>query len=211
MAYAFVSANSQYIHSTSSISQIAVPLTLAVWYQRAARGSNMAFLSHDRTNGIDRYTISAGTSDVTRATAATPSVPSGNFSTITGENLSAWNNAVAQYNATNNRVIYLNNNAGTPNTVDTNPSGLNNLDIGVQWNTTLQNYTNGLLAEVAVWNIALSNDDVTALFKGFKAFRVRPQNLVYYVPLIRNIQEIKAGLGLTNENTATVTDHPRVY
>jgi hypothetical protein len=41
--------------------------------------------------------------------------------------------------------------------------------------------------------------------------RVRPQNLKFYAPLIRNLVDIKGGLTITNNNTATVSEHTRVY
>ena len=66
-------------------------------------------------------------------------------------------------------------------------------------------------ADAALWNAFLTDDEITSLSKGFKPYRVRPQSLVFYAPLIRDLNDIKAGLALTNNNTATVADHPRVY
>ena len=41
--------------------------------------------------------------------------------------------------------------------------------------------------------------------------KVRPQSLVFYAPLVRNLQDVKGGLTISNNNTATVAVHPRVY
>jgi hypothetical protein len=211
MAYNFVSASAQRIHSTNTISRTGHPVTIAVWFQRAAQNAVMVFAAHDEISGSDRWNVLGNNSDSIRARIGINTSTFGNDSSIAGETLNAWNSAVGRFSSTTNRLIYLNDNAGSSNTASRNPSAVNNLNIGATWNSTLVQYMNGQLAEVALWNIALSADDVTALAKGFKAFRVRPQNLVYYVPLVREIQELRSALGLTNANAATVTDHPRVY
>jgi hypothetical protein len=41
--------------------------------------------------------------------------------------------------------------------------------------------------------------------------KVRPQSLVFYAPLVRDLIDYKGGLTITNNNTATVANHPRVY
>jgi hypothetical protein len=40
---------------------------------------------------------------------------------------------------------------------------------------------------------------------------VRPQSLVFYAPLVRDLQDVRGGLTITNNNGATVAAHPRVY
>jgi hypothetical protein len=41
--------------------------------------------------------------------------------------------------------------------------------------------------------------------------KVRPQSLVFYAPLVRNLQDVRGGLTITNNNTAAVANHTRVY
>ena len=45
---------------------------------------------------------------------------------------------------------------------------------------------NGRLAEIAIWNAALTDDEVLSLSKGVSPLRVDPQNLVAYWPLYGN-------------------------
>ena len=40
---------------------------------------------------------------------------------------------------------------------------------------------------------------------------IRPQSLVFYAPLIRNLIDAKGGRTITNNNGATVAVHPRIY
>ncbi len=83
--------------------------------------------------------------------------------------------------------------------------------MGARFGPTLAGYMNGLLAEVGIWNVALTAEEIASLAKGMTCDKVRPQSLVFYAPLVRNLQDVKGGLTITNNNTATVADHPRVY
>jgi hypothetical protein len=40
---------------------------------------------------------------------------------------------------------------------------------------------------------------------------VRSRDLSFYAPMVRNLQDLRGGLAITNNNTATVADHPRIY
>jgi hypothetical protein len=58
----------------------------------------------------------------------------------------------------------------------------------------------GYLAEVAIWNVTLTTDELTSLYKGTKADQIRPQNLKFYMPLVRNIyDETASTTGITYE------------
>ena len=66
-------------------------------------------------------------------------------------------------------------------------------------------------AEVGIYNAALTAAEVAALAKGMTCDKVRPQSLVFYAPLVRDLIDAKGGLTITNNNGATVANHPRVY
>lgn len=68
------------------------------------------------------------------------------------------------------------------------------------------------VAEYAYWNVELSDAEMAALAKGFKPSRIRPQNLVFYSPCIRGLQELKGGRTLVKQaGTQVATAHPRVF
>jgi hypothetical protein len=67
---------------------------------------------------------------------------------------------------------------------------------------------NGRLAEVAVWDVALNADEITALARGYRPSLIRPDKLLWYIPLVREIQDVRSGLTITNAATA-VAIHPR--
>ena len=78
-------------------------------------------------------------------------------------------------------------------------------------NVTPGLFFDGLIAEVGIWNAALTAAEVASLAKGMTCDKVRPNALVAYFPLIRDLTEIRGGLAVTNNNSATVANHPRVY
>jgi hypothetical protein len=108
---------------------------------------------------------------------------------------------------------YFNGNVGTTDPTDgVSVSGINKILIGARTASgTIGQYHGGQLAEVGVWNVALTAAEVASLAKGMTCDKVRPNALVAYFPLIRDLTEIRGGLAVTNNNSATVANHPRVY
>lgn len=82
--------------------------------------------------------------------------------------------------------------------------------IGRQGNSSSPEAMNGDIAEVAIWNTKISDSEIKSLGKGFLPLSVRPQSLVRYWPLVRNLSEIRNGTAVTNNNT-TPSPHPAVY
>lgn len=95
----------------------------------------------------------------------------------------------------------------------------NNADVSPTTATTIGSATHsaaegwdGFIAEVAIWKGAgLTAAEALALSKGFTADQIRPQSLSFYTPLVRNFQDVRGGLAITNNNGATVATHPRTY
>jgi hypothetical protein len=75
----------------------------------------------------------------------------------------------------------------------------------------LASYEDGRIAEVGIWNAALTAAEIASLAKGMTCDKVRPESLVFYAPLVRDLQDLSGGLTITNNNAATVATHPRVY
>ena len=69
----------------------------------------------------------------------------------------------------------------------------------------------GKIAEVGIWNAALTTAEIASLASGIICDKIRPQSLVFYAPLVRDLIDQKGGLPITNNNSATVANHPRIY
>lgn len=210
MAFEFVRASSQYISATTT-PVTTEPFTLAAFFNSSSAEDDQALLS-----------ISSATRSITlRARGDSAGDPvsvvkdGSSFTVIdttAGYGTNAWNSAVGVLSASNSRTVYLNaaNNPAPQTTTNTTSADTYSLFV-FALRTGVLRTLNGLGAEVAIWSAALTADEITSLSKGFKPSRIRPQSLVFYAPLIRNLQDIKAGLALTNNNSATVAAHPRVY
>jgi hypothetical protein len=68
---------------------------------------------------------------------------------------------------------------------------------------------NASIADVGIWNQTLTAAEVGSLADGMSCDKVRPQGLVLYAPLVRDLIDPK-GNTLTNNGT-TVADNPRIY
>lgn len=116
----------------------------------------------------------------------------------------------AVFTNTSLRSVFVNATKYT-NTTSLTISAPTRFIVGAAWVDTVNGlFHNGSIAEAAVWNIALSDDDVASLAAGYTPDQVRPQSLQFYAPLIRTFQDLRGGLAITNNGGATVATHPRV-
>ena len=88
---------------------------------------------------------------------------------------------------------------------------MDRLGVGAFVRGNVSGFYNGQAAEVGIWNVALTDAEIASLADGMTCDKVRPQSLVFYAPLIRDLQDVRGGLTITNNNGATVANHPRVY
>lgn len=214
MAYSLASASKQYISGAGAPAS-GTPLTLAVMVYPTDNGTvSPTFFSLDKISGqqlfqLYRLQITDSPPLPLRAMAASGgTLPQASGGTISAN---SWNHAAGVYSSSTSRTAYANGTAGTANTTSVTPSGMDNVNIGVRWYTTLAEYFQGRVAEAAIWSAALTAAEIVSLNKGFRPYRIRPQSLVFYAPLLRNLQDLRAALALTNNASATVIEHPRVY
>jgi hypothetical protein len=67
----------------------------------------------------------------------------------------------------------------------------------------------GDVAEVSIWDVVLTDPEISSLGKGFSATRVRPQRLKTSSKLVRTLADSK-GLS-TASGAVTASSHPRIY
>lgn len=90
------------------------------------------------------------------------------------------------------------------------PTGTDQISAPAPGNHAL---VDGVIAEVALWNVGLTAGEMLALSKGFSALLIRPQSLVFYMPLGgRNSPEpeLARGTTCTVNGTLNFADHPRI-
>jgi hypothetical protein len=218
MAYEFTAASSQYLSFTNPVGAPLDSLTVACWAKlnNATAIHSLIFIGDTQVRGLitQRDVLFARgdlAGDPIQMVSGGAGFGQGEANTTTGFSANTWFHAAGIETSTG-RSAFLNG-GGRGDDADQNAFTLvNGAAIGARINDgTAGVYADGLIAEVGIWNVALTTAEIASLAKGMTCDKVRPQSLVFYAPLIRNLQDVRGGLTITNNNTATVANHPRVY
>jgi hypothetical protein len=204
MAYDFNGSN-QYL-TVASAPVTAAPLTIAAWFRKGGTATKNGIFLRSSANSTNAFGVYFGASSSVRGyTIAGPFADfaaSGSYSTNT------WSHACFVEASATSRTIYRDGANSATNTLSRTPAGINQLEIAHFGGAVT---FDGQFAEVGIWNVALTADEIASLADGMTCDKVRPQSLVFYAPLVRDLQDVRGGLTITNNNTATVANHPRVY
>jgi hypothetical protein len=209
MAYQFTAASTQRLSTASSpLAGNVYPYTLACWFYQSTLATGLMVTINSASAQFAGIAILSNGS-----VRALLSNAGGDADTSTQAVANSWNHACGVFNSGNERTAYLN--AGGSSTgigALSSLSGANEILVGARRvGGVLGTYYTGLIAECGIWNVALTQPEIASLAKGMTCDKVRPQSLVFYAPLVRELQDVKGGLTITNNNTATVANHPRVY
>lgn len=211
MAYGF-NGTTQYLLSSGSPISNAEPISMACWFYPNDSGVNnflMAAASNSGPNGqflgIRNSTSKVGASR-RGGSAVTEAFTTTTYTT------GQWSHAAAVFSSTTSRTAYLNGGGSITNTQANTPSGtLAGVSIGNLTRSSAALFINANIAEAAIWTAALTVEEILSLSQGASPALVRPGSLAFYAPLIRDLQDVRGGLAITNNNGATVQDHPRVF
>ena len=220
MAYSFTAATSQHLTTpdTSSL-DITGPLTLCARvkstgnYGTAARGvlSKYATVTNQRS-----YALALNSSGRIFFIVSSNGSTSANSVTSTDSVGTDWRHIAGVYTPSTKLEAFFDGASNGTNTANMNffPSlfsGSAPLSVGMISFSSVNNCFDGEVAETAVYNAALSAAEIASLAKGMTCDKIRPQSLVFYAPLVRDLIDARGGLTLTNNNGATVATHPKIY
>ena len=225
MAYTFNGSN-QYLSATAS------PLgtgqlgdhTIAFWVQAAAQNGVWLFsISRStETTGFNNPAVGVLSTTAGRVNYFLRANSSGNaLAWATGVSgasgpvafNSSWNHVAVRLSGTT-ASTWINGALGEQSTTGLEvptTTGLNRLGIAALVRGNVAAYAAATVAEVGVWSAAITDEEIASLARAVSPALVRPQSLAFFAPLIRDVRDIRAGLAITNNNSATVADHPRVY
>lgn len=206
MAYNF---NGSQTLSNSTLNQN-VPLTVSFWARPTnAPGAWQDMLSIGDPGG-DQYALSLAFDNSGKLNAY--SYTAGGFfqsisSTIYTRNV--WHHCVGVWASTSSRTSYLN---GIASATATGTGTITFVRLAIaSWVTLSADRLIGDMADIGIWNTALSAQEISSLSRGVSCSKIRPQNLRFYAPLIRSIQDIKNGFIISSNGGPTITTHPRIY
>lgn len=125
----------------------------------------------------------------------------------------SWKHVAVTRSGSGNWILYVDGSqiesvAAAPNAL----TGTDNIAIGGPGPSGAGGSIPGKMAEVGVWNAALSAAEVASLAKGFSPQLIRPQSLQSYCRVLGNDspeQDLR-GTAFTLTGTGAKADHPRV-
>ena len=130
--------------------------------------------------------------------------------TTTGYSINVWAHACGVFAGATDRAAFINGGSKGTNTASNTPVPTDRTNIGIMDNTSTKFEFAGLIAEVQLWNVALTDAEVLMLANGLHPYAVRPGSLVGYWPVYGHaspeVDWSGAGNNMTVEGTA-VTDH----
>jgi hypothetical protein len=206
MAYEFNGSN-QYL-TVASAPATAAPLTIAAWFRKSNTTIKNGIFLRSTANTTNSMGFYFGASSSVRGFIQAGSGTTTDFPASGSYSTNTWGHACFVESSSTNRTIYRDGGNSANNTLSRVPAGINQLEVAHFNNATT---FDGQFAEVGIWNAALTAAEVESLAKGMTCDKVRPQSLVFYAPLVRDLQDLSGGLTITNNNAATVATHPRVY
>jgi hypothetical protein len=210
MAYDFNGSN-QYL-SIGSAPATALPITMACWFNSDSTTVNQRLvgLYESGSSYVDLGIRGADAGDPVAAVANTNGTVQ-IVGTTAGYSANTWHHACGVFTSTTSRTAYIDggNSATGTNTI-AQVGNISTTRIG-NFFTDIQ-YMDGRIAEVGIWNVALTQPEIASLARGMTCEKVRPQSLVFYTPLVRDLIDYKGGLTINNINSvAAQGTHPRVY
>ena len=134
--------------------------------------------------------------------------------TTTGFTAGKWHFAAGVEVAANSRKAYIDGGSvgSDANNLTPNAGEIDRLAIGYKANGNPGSPTSGIIGEAAIWDAALTADELLALAAHIWAPRIRPGNLVFYLPMwtVADLTDLVGGRLLTAVNTPQTAEHPYI-
>jgi len=193
----------------SSPTVTAVPLTFSCWFNSDSDRETNYLVALGDSSAANQYFALWQSRDSLRATTRAVSAANSSTTTVAA---STWHHGAGVFATTSSRTVYLDGVAGSTNTATKTPSGVDVLRIGSTGTSSpaTNNATKGLLAEVAIWNVALTAAEIATLAEGFLPTFIRPASLISYYPLTRDYADRLGNNSVTESQTVTFAEHTRI-
>lgn len=153
------------LDNSGSAPLTAVPLTLFCWFKPAAISITQTLVALNTTGGgSNQFELVANSDNTVGAQTSTASTSAGvTAGTITN---GVWNMCGAVFASATDRKAYLNGELGTAQTTTRTPTGINEIRVGKSRSgaSAFNQFANGLVAYVVVYDIALSEPELDSLY-----------------------------------------------
>ena len=200
-------------HGTATAPVTATPITIVFWaHLDAIDGVAVALLRNTVGQFWGWYVDFTGTS--VRAVVA----DNNSFAVASQTTVSTgtWHHCGGVFASTTSRTAYLDGSAGTEETTSKTPSDVTGLALSTAarvLDSGVGNWVNGRLAEIALYDVALTAGEMSSLSKGVSPLKIRPASLVFYAPFMGRYSpeiEVITNKVVTLTNAPTQSNHPRI-
>lgn len=186
MAVNFTQASTEY-YEVDATPITGVPMTVSGWMYPTDTGTFKTCIAIVDKDVADNWMVLyLDGSDRVVCGARQDGDNSGIAVTTATYTANAWNHVAGVWSAADARASFLHGANKATNAVSKTPAGLDRFSIGRHGDSTPGTYMQGRIAEVGVWNVALSDGEIALLGRGISPLRIRPQSLVLYYPLFTN-------------------------
>ena len=221
MARQFDYDTSDYLYDTSASGIVAAhPITVAFWFYcdelPSTHGGEYCFVHlgsslHDKRGLYIRIENNGANADALEATLMPPLQELESVSTIDVSN-QTWQHACGVFTSTTLRECYLDGGNKGTNVEQANDSYVpDETHIGAwNYNAVPRDFPEAKMAELGIWNAALTGAEVATLAKGYSPLFVRPQNLVQYLPFIRDDIDRMGTVNLSTGGSPGFGTHPPI-
>ncbi len=215
MAILFDKASSEYLQNNAA-PLFGVPFTVACWFRSDDLVNNQALWFLGNKDVTDQHfallAMGAVAGDPVQAFVRSGSSPFNTARSTTGYSADTWHHAAGVFAQHDDVRAFIDGGSkGTDNTSKT-PTGADRVCIGRMGDSTPSAYMSGRIAELCLWDAALSDDQIAELADGREAWSVRGADLVDYYRLL-NVNDLRnrcRSIALTAYNSPTSADHCRM-
>ena len=160
------------------------PLTMACWAQLDnLTGSKTLIWLGDKDVSNQRWVLRFSNTAQRIQAEIEAGAANGVADTTIAPPTGTWFHAAAVYAGATDRRVFLNGGNKGTNATSVSPVGADRTAIGRHMDSTPRDTLSGLAAQVAVWNVALSDKEIADLANGVSPLHVQPGAIVWLVPL----------------------------
>lgn len=210
----------QYLTSAKSVvGNTPSSFSFVAWVKGSPQ-DNRIFLCFSRSSNINPcFLIGSGSTGVSQSNSAIRFFIRNDSGTIIWGNSppdaggvvfdSTWHHVVAKWDGNIASLLVDGVVVKTSGSLSLGTITLDTTEIGARPGLGL--FYSGSIAEVGIWNVAINNDEAFSLSRGVSPIKIRTSSLLFYSALVRNINDYKNGLSITNTAGAVISEHPRIY
>ncbi|GEM_PF-4168884 len=200
MALRFTRASEQYLYSALSVNR--VPMTISLWVRRASLAYWCTLAGVGDVDQERQYQCIQTADDQIRSIGWAGG--SGYTSTHSGNpGTTNWYHCVVVF-VSDSITFYLDNEAQTPGAWTAGSISIDQIRIGASCSSTFYDYADDYIEHVAVWDVALSTDEIADLYNcDVNPLDIQSDHLLTYTPLIDDMTDESGNLTWTAVNMSS--------